>query len=170
MKLTSAEAAKMLRKLNEEQATIKQKENKSAVFIAAIGEDIESVRPVYQYEDIQNQLAVLEEKVRKVKHAINMFNLTTVVPGFNMTVDQMLVYIPQLNERKNKLTRMAENLPKERVNASGYGVKTIVEYKYANYDIARVEADLTAATNELAKAQTALDVINNTATLEVDLD
>ena len=87
-----------------------------------------------------------------------------------MTVDQMLVYIPQLNERKNKLTRMAENLPKERVNASGYGVKTIVEYKYANYDIARVEADLTAVTNELAKAQTALDVINNTATLEIELD
>ena len=170
MKLTSAEAAKVIRKLNEEQVAIKQKESKSAVFIAAIEEDIESVRPAYQYDDVQNQLAVLEAKVRKVKHAINMFNLTTTVPGFNMTVDQMLVYIPQLNERKNKLARMASSLPKERVNAGGYGTKTIVEYKYANYDIARAEADLAAVTDELARAQTALDVINNTATLEIELD
>ena len=167
MKYTSVEAAKLLRKLNEEQAVIKEKEDKSSVFIAAIEEDVESVRPAYQYADVQAKLASLEAQVRKVKHAINMFNLTTEVPGFDMTVDQMLVYIPQLNEKKNKLNRMAARLPKERASSSGYGAKTIVEYKYANYDIAQAEADLAAVTDELARAQTALDVVNNSVTLEI---
>jgi CRISPR/Cas system CMR subunit Cmr6 (Cas7 group RAMP superfamily) len=169
MLYTSAEAAKLVRKLNEEQNVLKQKENKSALFVAAIEEDVESVRPDYDYEEVQKLLAELEAKVRKVKHAINTFNLTTQVPGFDMTVDQMLVYIPQLSEKKSKLTWMAGTLPKERVSASGYGAKTIVEYRYANYDIAKAEADLAAVTDELARAQTALDVINNSATMEIEL-
>lgn len=170
MKYTSAEASKLLRKLNEEQAAIKDKEEKSCVFIAAIEEDVESVRPAYQYADIQAKLASLESQVRKVKHAINLFNLKTQVPGFDMTVDQMLVYIPQLNEKKNKLARMAGRLPKERYDSSGYRAKTIVEYIYANYDIAQAESDLAAVTDELARAQTALDVVNTSVTLEIELD
>ena len=169
MLYTSAEAAKLVRKLNEEQNVLKQKENKSSLFVAAIEEDVESVRPDYDYEEVQKLLADLEMKVRKVKHAINTFNLTTQVPGFDMTVDQMLVYIPQLSERKNKLTRMAGCLPKERVSSSGYGAKTIVEYRYTNYDIKKAEADLAEVTDELARAQTALDVINNSATMEIEL-
>ena len=169
MLYTSAEAAKLVRKLNEEQNVLKQKENKSSLFVAAIEEDVESVRPDYDYEEVQKLLADLEMKVRKVKHAINTFNLTTQVPGFDMTVDQMLVYIPQLSEKKSKLTRMAGCLPKERVSSSGYGAKTIVEYRYANYDIAKAEVDLAAVTDELARAQTALDVINNSATMEIEL-
>lgn len=42
-----------------------------------------------------------------------------------------------------------------------------MEYKYANYDIAQAEADLAAVTDELARAQTALDVVNNSVTLEI---
>ena len=170
MKYTSAEAAKLLRKLNEEQAGIKEIENRSSVFVAAIEEDVESVRPLYDYAQVQAQLASIEAKVRKVKHAINMFNMTTIVPGFDMTVDQMLVYIPQLTDRKSKLSKMSCRLPKERANASGYGAKTIVEYRYANYDINQVTADLAAVTDELARAQTALDVVNNSVTLEIELD
>ena len=169
MKYTSAEAAKLLRKLNEEQIKIKDKEARSSVFVAAMEEDIESVRPAYDYSAVQDKLALLEHQVRTVKHAINQFNLTTVVPGFDMTVDQMLVYIPQLTERKRKLSAMAARLPKERA-ASGYGAKTIVEYTYANYDIAKAEADLAAVTEELSRAQTALDVVNNSVTLAIELD
>ena len=160
----------MLRKLNEEQEAIKEKESKSSTFIVSIEEDVESVRPAYNYERVQEQLELLEEQVRKVKHAINTFNLTTVIPGFDMTVDQMLVYIPQLNERKNKLNRMAGRLPKERVSSARYGTKTIVEYEYSNYDTQQAEADFAIVANELARAQTALDVVNNSVTMEIELD
>ena len=169
MLYTSAEAAKLVRKLSEEQNVLKEKESKSALFVAAIEEDVESVRPEYDYEDMQRRLEQLEMQVRKVKHAINQFNLTTQVPGFDMTIDQMLVYIPQLSAKKAKLTRMAGCLPKERANSSGYGVKTIVEYRYTNYDIKKVESDLAKVTDELSRAQTALDVVNNNATFEIEL-
>lgn len=169
MKYTSAEAAKVLRKLNEDLAAIKEKEDKSSVFVAAIEEDVESVRPDYDYAETQARKAELEARVRKVKHAINRFNLTTQVPGFAMTIDQMLVYIPQLSEKKRRLSAMASRLPKERVRAGGYGGKAIVEYTYANYDISRAEADLAAVNDELARAQTALDVVNNSMSMEIEL-
>ena len=105
MLYSSAEAAKVLRKLNEDQEALKAKEDKSAVFVAALEEDIESARPSYDYEEIREKLEELERKVRIVKHAINVFNMTTVIPGFDMTVDQMLVYIPQLSEKKRYALR-----------------------------------------------------------------
>lgn len=169
MKMTSAEAAKLLRTLNEEIDSIRGKENRSATFVAAIEEDIESVRPAYDYAETQEKINALEKKVRIVKHAISCFNVTTEVPGFGMTVDQMLVYIPQLNMKKSRLSMMAERLPKER-SSSGYGAKAIVEYTYANYEIGDAENDLKAVTEELAKAQTALDVVNNSVVMEIELD
>ena len=67
-------------------------------------------------------------------------------------------------------TKATGKLPKERLSASGYGAKTIIEYRYANYEIADAEADLAAVTDELARAQTALDVVNNSETMEIELD
>ena len=170
MRYTSAEAAKLLRKLNEDHAALIDRESKSNVFIAAVGEELEDVRPAYAYREVQEGLKDLERRIRIVKHAINRFNLTTEVPGFGMTVDQILVYIPQLSARKRKLAGMAGKLPKERLSASGYGAKTIIEYRYANYEITDAEVDLAAVTDELARAQTALDVVNNSETMEIELD
>ncbi len=170
MKYTSAEAAKLLRKLNENHQAVLDKESKCADFIAAVGEDIEDVRPQYDYHKTQEELAGIEQKIRTVKHAINQFNISTVVQDFGMTVDQMLVYIPQLSARKQKLSRMAAQLPKERCSSAGFGAKTIIEYRYANYDIAAVEAELAAVTEELARAQTALDVVNNSEVMEISID
>lgn len=169
MKYTSAEAVKLLRKLNEAQAALMEREAMSSVFSASLGEDVESVRPEYDYRDVQNQLKELEEKIRRVRHAINEFNLHTIVPEFDMTIDQILIYIPQLTARKRKLSCMRSRLPKQREAVSGMRGAAIVDYSYANYDIREAEADYWETVDELAKAQTALDVVNNTLTMEIDL-
>ena len=116
MVYTCAEAAKVLRKLNEDLKVLRAKEVKGYRFTAAVDEDIESARPVYNYMETQEEQRRIEAGIRKVKHAINCFNISTVIPEFGMTVDEMLVYIPQLSERKKKLTEMASFLPKERVS------------------------------------------------------
>lgn len=72
MTYTSAQANKLLKKLNDEHAALLDKENRSKDFRAAMGEDVESVRPAYDYTDTQKKLAELEQRIRKVKHAINM--------------------------------------------------------------------------------------------------
>ena len=167
MKYTSAEAGKLLKKLNDEQSSIILREENSKDFLAAVGEELESVRPDYDFATAQVALNEIETKIRKVKHALNVFNSTTVIPEFGMTIDEMLVYIPQLTMRKNKLARMKDRLPKvreqTRVNSS------ILDYRYLNYGVDEATAEYDKIADTLAKAQNALDAVNMNQTLEIDL-
>ena len=168
--MTSAMAAKYLKKLNEEHEALLRREKKTMTFTAAIQENKEEVRPEYDYGTIQKQLLELERKIRVIKHEINVFNLNQSVPGFNMTVDQMLVYIPQLTARKSKLDRMRSRLTKERVQDSFSRNSALVEYEYSNYDIQQAEADYNKVADELARAQNALDQVNSTVTFEMEIE
>ena len=169
MQYTSAQAAKILRRLNEEHIALLNMEQQSKDFLASVGEDPESVRPDYDYAATQAKLAELEQKIRRVKHAISVFNTTTLVPEFGMTVDQLLVYIPQLSQRKIKYSDMMSKLPKARETGAAYTRGNIIDYRYANYDISAAEKDYSEAADTLGRAQTALDVVNNTLTMEIDL-
>lgn len=66
MNYTSAEANKLLKKLNDEYTALLDKETRSRDFRAAMGEDVASVRPVYDYAETQARLAALEEKIRRL--------------------------------------------------------------------------------------------------------
>ena len=167
MNCTSAQANKLLKQLQEEQIALQRKETQSRTFVAAITEDIELARPAHDYDATQQRLAKIERDIRVIKHAINAFNLSHTVEGFNMTVDQILVYIPQLSARKEKLSRMAGVLEKTRLNNTGRS--NIIEYEYANYDVRRAMEDYTAVSEELSRAQVALDRLNNTETMQIEL-
>ena len=168
MRYTSAEAGKMLKKLKEEQESILLREANGKEFLAAVGEDLESVRPDYDFDLTQAALSAVETKIRKIKHALNIFNSTTVIPEFNITIDEMLILIPQLTARKNRLADMKDKLPKTREQYRMSG-SSILDYRYLNYDVNTVAAEYEKTTDMLAKAQNALDSVNMTQTLEVDL-
>ncbi len=169
MKVTSAQAAKMLRKLEDERANLAAAEERSSSFRAAVGEDVESVRPAYDYESTQKSLAETEAKIRKLKHTINLFNVGYVIPEFGMTIDQMLIYIPQLSRQRAKLDSMRSVLPKARAELGLRAANVnILDYIYANYDIEKVNEDYNKVSDTLARAQTALDTVNNTVTFDVD--
>ena len=169
MKYTSAEANKLLKKLNDEYAALLEKERRSRDFRAAMGEDVASVRPAYDYAKTQARLAELEENIRRIKHAVNCFNTTQSVDGFNMTIDEMPVYIPQLTKRKSKLLEMKSKLPKERVEEQYGRQSNIIDYTYTNYDLAAVEADYEKVVDELSRAQLALDTVNQREIIPVEL-
>lgn len=162
MKMTSAQAAKQLRKLSDRFNTLTAKERSTSTFLASLGEDVESLRPEYDYAAMQKQQAELETQIRRLRHAINIFNTTTVIPEYGFTIDEMLVFLPQLSNRVKKLGYMRDALPKAREENRYTRGGSIIDYRYANYDIRQAEADYQAAADELAKAQTALDVVNNT--------
>lgn len=169
MMVTSAQAAKLLRQLNDELSALQYREGQSSTFVAAIQEDIESVRPTYNFREMRDAQVEIEKKIRKVKHAINIFNTTTTVPNFDITIDEMLVYLPQLSRQCEVLSKMRDAMPKVRVSSGYSGGSSIIDYRYANYDIEQVGRYYTEISDILAKAQTSLDLVNNTVEFEVDI-
>ncbi|MBQ9870803.1 MAG: hypothetical protein IJM27_02635 [Eubacterium sp.] len=172
MKYTSAEANKLLREKNDLLKKLQKKESMTSEFVVSLGEDPESVRPEYDYNEMKTRMGQVEKEIRRIKHAINVFNSVTVVPEFDMTIDEMLVYIPQLTAEKTKLEKMSSALPKQRREDTHYyrsASSNLVEYVYANYDIAKAEEDYQKVSRELARAQTALDVINNSVRFELEV-
>ena len=167
MKMTSAQAAKLLRQLKEELSTLQTREYNTSTFRASQGEDLELIRPQYDYMEMKAQMEEVEAKIRKLKHILNVFNSTTVVPEFNMTIDEILVYIPQLSKRYSTLSTMKNTLPIQREATSG--LRSIIEYTYANYDIELAQKDFDELSERLANAQTALDYVNSTVEMEVDI-
>ena len=167
MKMTSAEANKLLRKLREEHEALTDMEYENRTFTAATVEKEEDARPEYDYEDTQRRLEALELKILGLKHAINLFNVHKEVPGQAMTIDQALVRIPQLSERKRKLGTMRSTPRKKRSTQSRSA--SLIEYSYANYDPAKADEDYRAVTDELARLQNALDLVNSTVRFDVDI-
>ena len=167
MRMTSAEANKMIKQFRDEIAYWKLQEQNNSRFIAATIENIEDVRPSYSYAEVTAKLAECDEKIRKVKHALNVFNSTTVIEGFDMTIDEMLVYLPQLSERQTRLSALMMKPEKERVMNSGR--TSIIEYEYANYDYATVKKDYDEVSELRNRALTALDVTNNTVPFDVEI-
>ena len=165
MKLTSAEANKLLRKLHDDHNALLQRETDARVFVAATTEKLEDARPEYDYASTQEQLAELESRIRTIKHAINRFNLSQTIDESGMTIDQALVYIPQLSERKRKLALMRGAQKKKR-NENTRSTN-LIEYTYANYDIEQAERDYQTVNQELARVQNALDLVNSTVPFEI---
>ena len=67
------------------------------------------------------------------------------------------------------LSAMKDVLPKARENTFSRSSSSVIDYRYANYDIAKVSADHSAVMEELSREQTALDYINNTVEMEIEL-
>lgn len=167
MRYTSAEANKLLRKIERRIRDIEQKEQKSKSFRVASGEDTESLRPPYDFAGTQAELDRLEDMAREVKHAVNIFNVTHTLPGFDdVTIDRALVFIPQMSRRVDKLREMAGAIPKSRIDDFR---SSFADYKVVNYDIAEAEEAYRAANDMLAELQLALDAANTTAHMEIDV-
>jgi hypothetical protein len=166
MKVTSAEANKLLRKLNDDHDALKQMEAESRIFVAATTEDLEDARPDYDYEATQRSLAELELQIRKLKHTINLFNVSQTIDESGMTIDQALIAIPQLSDRKRKLSVMRAAQKKKR-NESVRSTN-LIEYTYANYDVEQAEQDYQTTIAELSRIQNALDLVNSTVQFEID--
>jgi hypothetical protein len=170
MKYTSAEAGKLVKKIEERINRLEIAEHKASTFNAASGEDVEALRPAYSFEQTQARLEELQAMLRKVKHAVNNFNVTHTLPGFkDLTVDQALVLIPQLRARKMTLEQMIDRLPRERVE-TGIRGSNIIDYVLINYDKEEVERKYNKLSDDLAALQLALDTLNTTEPMEIDAE
>lgn len=165
--LTSAGANKLLKVLEDQKNYLLSLESRSSVYVKAEGENVEP--PAYNYSATSEKLNQINLQVRKIKHAINIFNTTTYLDSLGITIDEALIKMAQLNLRKQVLDSMRNRLPKERQSIP-YTRTNIIEYQYVNYDIEMVTADYDKLCEEIAQIQLALDTCNQTKTFDVDLD
>lgn len=169
-KMTSAYANKMLRSLMEDKEYFTNKEASSYTYTAAVNE--EPVIPDYDYKEVADTIAAIDEKICILKHAINLNNTISkvTVGGEELSIDTILIKMAQLNKRKDVLDYMRKQLPKTRVNGGLYSARNnSPEYTYINYDLDLIKKEYEVISGKILEMQMALDYYNQTVQFEVEL-
>lgn len=166
MLFTSDAAHKLIKKLEAEKKSLKSVMSANETFVVSTSEgDPELLRPEFDFEDTVKQISELDVKIMKIKHARNVFNTTTIVGDTGLTVDQVLMRLPILTGNAERYFAMSNGQPKRRVSSYGESV----DYRYVNYDITYARELYEKASTELTELQEKLNLLNATATFEVDL-
>lgn len=167
MQVTSAYANKLLKKLQEEKEFLLNKESKNSTYIAAINE--EPVIPEFDFNLNTKEINIIDEKIVKIKHALNIANITNTITANDqtMTIDMALVELAQLNARKKAFDILRKTQDKCRVN-SVYSNKNMPEYTYANFNPADAQAEFEKVSNMISAIQLELDKYNQTKLFEID--
>lgn len=170
MKMTSAYANKLLKSLEEDKMFLRNKESSSGTYVAAINE--EPVIPEYDYLEVAAAIEKIDEKMARIKHALNLSNATAkvAVGDQQMSIDTILIKMAQLNKRKAILDDMRKQLPKTREGEYSYSSRnTVPEYRYINYDLELVKKEYERISKTVMEMQMALDLYNQTVQFEVDI-
>ena len=171
VKMTSAYANKLLKRLNDDKVFLLNKEAEGKTYDCALDE--EPLIPDYDYKEVQRQLEEIDEKIIIIKHAVNTINVSSRIDvrGKMMSVDEILVKMAQLNRRKITLDIMRKAQPKKRIDSGFFSTKkTTPEYRYVNYDIEAIKVDYDSIDAEISAMQIALDRFNQTFEFDVDVD
>lgn len=162
MKKTNAEIIKDIKRLEVEKNDILSEE--SETMTTTYGLDEKPLPSEYDYKKTQKALDDIDAEVRHLKSALAKSNANTMVKGFDMTINEALVYLAQLNFSLSRLQSMARR--KELTRTSGsYNSKA--ELTRTNYDIKEVKKNYQKTQETITKLQMAIDLTN--LTNEVDL-
>lgn len=162
--MTSAAANKKLRNLEDEKQYLLSMERSAATYIETEG--VEPTKPKYDYIETADKLDEINNEVLELKHAINLFNCNTEIPSLGITIDQALVRMAQLNQRKITLDVMRKRFPKIRKDDE-YGGNSMVEYICTNYDIDTVKKEYDMLSEEIINLQMEIDRLNQTVKFNV---
>ena len=127
---------------------------------------------VWNYVQVANTIAEIDEKIAVIKHALNVANATAkvVVDDIEMSIDTILIRMAQLNKRKNILDVMRKRLPKSREEQRSYMSRnTVPEYRYFNYDLDLIKKEYESVSKAIMEKQMALDRYNQTVQFEVNM-
>lgn len=172
MKMTSAYANKLIKKLKEDRDYWREIENVRHKYVVAQGE--EAIIPEYDFLEVHRTIADLDDKIIKVKHALNVSNSTNTVEidGKKYTIDMLLVKMAQMTERKAVLGEMRKLTPKSIVMESRFGrlnqtPTSAIQCINFDMDVVKVEYDqIESFINELLLT---LDKYNQTVEFDVDI-
>ena len=162
MKKCNTELMKEIKKLEERKNDILLLE-KTECKVTYINKE-SKIETNYDYISVNQELDSIDLKIRNIKKLLAYSNATTIVPEYNMTIGECIIYLAQLNVKKNKLQEMA-NQPKIKRISSSYTTK--VEYEEIVYDIDKVKEDFNKIIDDINNLQMAIDRCNLNNLIEV---
>ena len=166
MKYTSASANKLIRTLEDKKSFLLQQESNNSTYVQA--QDEKADIPDYDFSDHNRQIDELDCKIRTLKHALNVFNTTTVLP-LGITIDQALVEMAQLNNKLPRLDSLRRAKNKTRLSGSMTSRRDVAEFQYLNYKTEDVEKVYERDLKRVQQIQLALDKVNQTEEFEADV-
>ena len=154
MKLKTINAiGKRIADLKTERERLIRKDEKLRVFRASGFEDIEKLRPDYDYGSFQKELDHLDETIRNLTtKAVTILATERVKEYHDMTILEMLLLLRDLETKDQRLYAMAAHLEKER-----HPTELGIEYEHVNYDLSMVEEDLKKTREEIENVRTFSD-------------
>lgn len=170
MVITPDGAQKLIKKLEEKKNTLNSEMNRQSTFVVAVSEgDIEELRPKFSFDNTVKDINEINEKILKIKHARNKFNVETLLPDIGLTIDQALIKMAILNREYSTYSSMGNKMEKERLS-SVMRATADIEYRYTNYDIAKAAEIGNEMYNKIFEIQEKLNLVNSTYTFEVDVE
>ena len=109
----------------------------------------------YSYENNQKSFKEIFEMERRIRNALNNFNLKTNVEGYDFTISEGLIRLAQLKEQIKSLKNLASK-SKYFVTGRGYDKEDMMTL----YEPSVVKEDLKMLQEELSKLQAAIDLTN----------
>ena len=144
-----------------ERRELLKEEKKACSYRVMEGEDPSAKKPEYDYVETWNQLMEYDDSIRSVKHAINSFSVSRYVPEYDMTLDELEMYLEDLDRRFNTLKELGDAHPIKRtiVNRS-------VRHTIANYDLKQARKDSERLDDECRKVRRIISEIKESEVFE----
>ncbi len=164
MKMNSDYANKTMKNLQAEVAAILQAEERDKTYSYSVNEKPHI--PKYSFTETQNKLNELRGKIAVIKHAINQFNISTVLNGYGISMDEALGRMSVLHGEKKRLYALL-GVP-ETIRDHSFG-STDADYICRNFVIEDVQKEYDRVCKELMKIQQAINIANLTIEFDVDI-
>lgn len=165
MTITPDGAQKLIHSLEEERKQIVDKMKGLATFVVAVSEgNPEGLRPEFDFAATVKEIHKVDESIRKIKHARNIFNTTTFLPEEDITVDEALILMAMLNKNYGYYMELGKRQPKERNRTFGGEI----EYTYVNYDIQEAKKYGKDMYERILEIQSKLNLINSTYSFKIE--
>ena len=161
MRMCHSEAMKTVKELEEKRRNLIYIENNRSRVSYKEGEARGEIN--YDYYETRKAVAKIDERIRKIKHALAKSNCTVIVDDFGITVCEALVYVAQLNTEYKQLDELSEHNKLSRtITYNG-----VIEYTECLYDPDEVIKEMEVLKAKISKLQIAIDRANLTNYIEV---
>lgn len=136
-------------------------EKEACTYRVMEGEEPSAKKTKYDYKETLEELNEYDSSIRLAKHSINSFSVSRFIPEYNMTLDELEMYLEDLDRRFNTLKELGDAHPIKRtiVNRS-------VRHTIANYDPKQARKDSERLDDERRKVRNIISEIKESEEFE----